>query len=400
MSEAANEQIIATKIEYSDEPPVFEQEEEIGEVASVEEVDETGDGEESADGSEESLTTNEEEEKPASEEESEAKEENKPEENSEAKPDEAEEQETEEQIFTQFSERAGVEVKSEDDLIQKLQKLAKYEKGEIEFTPKFKSDAQKKAYEVITNAQEGHEFKEAARVINFLAQDFNSMEPKEVLKQAFIEDHKEDYTAEEASKLFERRFSKQYSLDAENDDPDDVEVSKLELKKDAKDALKKLTDIQNQLKAPKVEQVQDQSAEKAEAEEKQRNYVAQVDEAFKDQSGEDLEIAVSDKSDENFTFKFDNMAQVKEYALDANKFFSRYVDNKGVVAWDKYKTEMGVLANLEAYTKALINHGRTLGRIDSDAKLKNPSATTKAVPMPKAQVKTEGQQLAEQWAAL
>lgn len=172
---------------------------------------------------------------------------------------EAEYEPTSEEIFNELSEETGVEISSDEELVQSLRELAQLRDNQV-------------VQQVLEVQKAGGDLAEHFRMTTM---DFENMDAREVLRQKYYKDNASLYRTnpELAAAKFDREYKSNYGLwesyKAQESDDDkeffaeengmsDINYAKMMLEHDVEEARKELTEWQ---KTAKPVPVSDQNAE-------------------------------------------------------------------------------------------------------------------------------------------
>ena len=175
-------------------------------------------------------------------------------------------------------------------------------------------------------------------------------------------------------------FNNEYTLDEEEYDEDEVRISKLKLRKDAKQSREKLVQWKKQFDIPEVSQETNNQRENVDAEklnqqkalevEKQRwaNIVQDTTSKF-----DKVDFDINDKGEKfTFTLSDEDRNSVKETSADLSKFWSRFMNKDGTENVEKLNKAMFLVDNFDKVVRAVANQYKSNGKEDVLKDIKNP----------------------------
>ena len=180
-----------------------------------------------------------------------------------------------------------------------------------------------------------------------------------------------DLTDEDISLL----FSDRYKLDEEEFEEDQIKLSKLKLRRDAKEAKRKLVEEQKKYLVPEKKE---EPKPEVPVEEKKVDQGALSQDELQKRNQEWINVVneVTSKSDPiNFTLN-DNgesfsytvteeaISKVKNDMTDLSKFWTRYINEDGTEDVERLKKDFLILNNYENILKAAYSQFRSEGRED------------------------------------
>tara|TARA_R110000824_G_scaffold110347_1_gene258319 strand:- start:97 stop:1146 length:1050 start_codon:yes stop_codon:yes gene_type:complete len=175
-------------------------------------------------------------------------------------------------------------------------------------------------------------------------------------------------------------FNNEYTLDEEEYDEDEVRISKLKLRKDAKQSREKLVQWKKQFEIPEVSKATENQRENIDSEklkqqesfkiEKERwaNVVHETTSKF-----DKVDFDINDKG-EKFTFALsdEDRNSVKETSADLSKFWSRFMNKDGTENVEKLNKTMFLVDNFDKVVRAVANQYKSNGKDDVLKDIKNP----------------------------
>lgn len=204
--------------------------------------------------------------------------------------------------------------------------------------------------------------------------DFNQLPDEEIMRRNLREQYP-DVSEKAFDRLYKQQVIDKFKLDADEWGEDDYELGKELLKTEASKLRQKYLDWQKNFTAP--EPVKDDSQVQAELQ------VKQALEAFEKATKENeitkslLEskrITIKDGEGE-FVFELPEVEPLVDMTLDNDKFFAQFAAGEGKIDYAKWYKTVAYSQNQELFEKALINHGKALGRQEVTKEIKNPSST-------------------------
>jgi hypothetical protein len=168
--------------------------------------------------------------------------------------------------------------------------------------------------------------------------------------------------------------NKEYRLDEEEYDEDTVRISKLKLRKDAKEYRVKLEDWKKKYEIPvksNTQKLEEQKAVQEESlKEKQRWENLVSDSASKFES---IDFNINDKG-EKFTFALsdEDRTTLKTNNSDLSKFWSRFMNEDGTENMEKLNKTMFLVDNFDKVVRAIANQYKSSGKDDVLKDIKNP----------------------------
>ena len=202
----------------------------------------------------------------------------------------------------------------------------------------------------------------------------------EALIKAELKSIDKDLTDEDIALL----FSDRYKLDEEEFEEDQIKLSKLKLRRDAKEAKRKLVEEQKKYlvtekKAePKQEIVEEKPQEtttgisQEEIARRNKEWSDVVEKATSE--SKPITFALNDNGESfDYTLTDDVISKVKTDMSDLSTFWARYVKEDGTNDVEKLKKDFVILNNYENILKAAYSQFRSQGREDVLKDIKNPS---------------------------
>jgi len=167
---------------------------------------------------------------------------------------------------------------------------------------------------------------------------------------------------------------REYKLDEEEYDEDEVRISKLKLRKDAKESKIKLEEWKKQYEIPVKSEGQLKEDENTNREtqlkEKQRweNLVNDSTSKF-----ETVDFNINDKGEKfTFTLSDEDRNTLKSSNSDLSKFWSRFMNEDGTENMEKLNKTMFLVDNFDKVVRAVANQYKSSGKDDVLKDIKNP----------------------------
>lgn len=227
---------------------------------------------------------------------------------------------------------------------------------------KFKDDFIKKAVEYYEKFGSLKPYLEKADA------NYDEVSDVELLRKKFNEENP-DLSDKVKARLFEREIEK-YNL--ESYDEDELEIGTELLKRDAGKLRQELKEEQKQF----IQSIQKQ--------EEVDPITQQELEQQKVANRKIVESGVSDVLKNNLikinaeggglNYQISDSEKVVDYALDSSKFLSAFAKD-GNIDWDKWTKVVAFTENPNQFMGELIKHGKSLGRKEMEASLKNVTPT-------------------------
>jgi hypothetical protein len=226
---------------------------------------------------------------------------------------------------------------------------------------KFKDDFIKKAVDYYEKYGTLQPFLEATQ------SDYDTIEDSQLLRMKFDKENS-DLPPKTRERLFQKELEK-YNLDSYEED--DIELGQALLKRDANKLRHSLKEEQTQFLQSIQPTVQEQqieiSQEQMLAQQEQNRQLAQsgVESVLKNSyikvgaNGEGINFQVADTN------------KVVDFALDSTQFLSTFAKQDGSVDWDKWVKVVAFTENPDLFVGELIKHGKSLGRKAMESELKN-----------------------------
>ena len=199
--------------------------------------------------------------------------------------------------------------------------------------------------------------------------DFTKMSDEDILRRSLREQYSE-LSDKAFDKLYRMQVTDKFKLDEEEFSEDEVQLGRELLKIEANKARQSYVEWQNNFSAPQpvADTAADQEAERM---------MKQFEESLK--SNQTTQRILADKklsiktSDGEFNFELQAPESIVDMTLDNDKFFAQFVAPEGQVDYDRWYKAAAYSQNPELFEKALINYGKTLGRLEVTKDIKNPS---------------------------
>ena len=169
-------------------------------------------------------------------------------------------------------------------------------------------------------------------------------------------------------------FNNEYTLDEEEYDEDEVRISKLKLRKDAKEYKIKLEEWKKQYEIP----VKSEGQLKEEEDTKLENHLKENERwqnLVNDSTSkiETVDFNINDKGEKfTFTLSDEDRNSVKETSADLSKFWSRFMNEDGTENMEKLNKTMFLVDNFDKVVRAVANQYKSSGKDDVLKDIKNP----------------------------
>jgi hypothetical protein len=199
--------------------------------------------------------------------------------------------------------------------------------------------------------------------------DFAKMSDEDILRRSLREQYSE-LSDKAFDKLYRMQVTDKFKLDEEEFSEDEVQLGRELLKIEANKARQSYAEWQKNFSAPSP--VADIAVDQ-EAERMMQQFVDSV------KANQTTQRILADKklsiktSDGEFNFELQAPESIVDMTLDNDKFFAQFVAPEGQVDYDRWYKAAAYSQNPELFEKALINYGRTLGRLEVTKDIKNPS---------------------------
>lgn len=274
-------------------------------------------------------------------------------------------------IFTRLSDLTGGAIKSEQDFRETIehynQLIAEAEEG---YKPKFKNEAQRLAFDLLSNVPEGQEMETARRTLHTLSLDVTKLSDKDKLFEAYLLDpNNGDLTREQAWEYFDLDFEKRFA------NASDDKLVERELRIQARKAEETISRTQKDFMAAR------ESAEVPEG--PNDEVVSAVSKAVKGFGG--LELAFSENASEDDMLRIpvedpQELQQLQEYASDPRKWWNELLkefSTKDGFDYEGFTREIYELKNHRKIKSMIYNHGYERGKATQLAKDRNSSSMNK-----------------------
>ena len=225
----------------------------------------------------------------------------------------------------------------------------------------FKDDYIKKAVEYYEKNGTLRPFLEAFQA------DYDNMSHEDLMRSRLRSEYSE-LSDSAFQKLYQKEVIDRYNLDEDND-PEDVEIGRQMLKRDAERIRQEYKTTQEQFLQPPAQPeapVVDESAEMA------ANWSNIVDNSDATKGILSDKAISIDIDGEDFNYEVDNIDAMVEMTKDNSKFFNLFINQDGEVDLNKWYKILAFAMEPDVYERSLVNHGKTLGVSDVEKELKNP----------------------------
>jgi hypothetical protein len=199
--------------------------------------------------------------------------------------------------------------------------------------------------------------------------DFTKMSDEDILRRSLREQYAE-LSDKAFDKLYKQQVIEKFKLDPDEYTEDEHDLGKELLKIEANKARQTYMDWQKNFSAPTP--VADTAGDEEAA-----KMMQQFEQNVK--SSQSTQRLMSDKkisiktSDGDFNFELQSPDVIVDMTLDNDKFFSQFANQSGDIDYDRWYKTAAYSQNPEMFEKALINYGKTLGRLEVTKDIKNPS---------------------------
>ena len=197
--------------------------------------------------------------------------------------------------------------------------------------------------------------------------DYDEMDELSLVK-SHLKFNNQDLKSDEVDLL----FNSQYKLDEDVYTADEIKLSKIKLRSDAKKAQKELQSFQKESSVPK--QHREQVNRQKQTEENERLWAEKIDKSLSDFKNVDFDI--NDKG-EKFSYELskDAIENVRTSNKNLSDFWNRYVNEDGSENITKLNKDMATLNNLDSIVRSAFAQGLSKGKGDIIDDIKNPSYT-------------------------
>tara|TARA_R100001594_G_scaffold66273_2_gene100545 strand:+ start:2210 stop:3322 length:1113 start_codon:yes stop_codon:yes gene_type:complete len=175
-------------------------------------------------------------------------------------------------------------------------------------------------------------------------------------------------------------INNEYTLDEEEYDEDEVRISKLKLRKDAKKYRQELQDWQEKFKiSEKPQNPKPQKKESDIERQKQKEFYDKervrwskvIDESVS--NFDKIDFDINDKGEKfTFTLSDDDRTNVKKSSSDLSVFWKRFMNEDGTENVQKLNEAMFVVDNFDKIVRAVANQYKSTGKDDVLKDIKNP----------------------------
>ena len=258
-------------------------------------------------------------------------------------------QTSEADVFKYLSEQLGKDVNSLDDL-----------KSEPAQTEEFKFASEK--LKVINDY-----IKDTGRTVeDYLSTqtvDLTNISDDVLLKE-YLKMENPDLTEAELNDY----MMETYKLSSEEYSDREVNVGKVQLKKDAKSA----RDYFNKVKKDYALPVEGHGDDDSMSEQEKADWVSSMSSSVDDM--EALSFSINDQGEE-FTYNFDDASkgELKEFNSNLEGLFDKYIGDDGKWDFDTLNKDMYILNNIDKIVRSVANQYRSKGTENVMKEIKNPS---------------------------
>jgi len=235
---------------------------------------------------------------------------------------------------------------------------------------KFKDDFIKKAVDYYETYGTLQPFLEATQL------DYDAVTDEELLRIKFDKENS-DLSPKARERMFQKELEK-YNLDSYEED--DIEIGQALLKRDANKLRQNFKEEQKQFLQSIQPQGQEQNQASQEELAAQQAQIKQVAESGVSGVLKDNFVKVA-ANGEGINFQVADPQKVVDFALDSTQFLSNFSKGDGSIDWEKWVKVVAFTENPDLFVGELIKHGKSLGRKAMEAELKNvtPSVKSKSV---------------------
>jgi hypothetical protein len=230
--------------------------------------------------------------------------------------------------------------------------------------------------------------------------DYSKMEPKEILRQKFIKD-KPGLGREDANILFESQFKRKYGQltaeDVENLSPEEKRALEVELKVESNEAKGDLEKWQKDSAVfkPKEEDAKSQEEQQAYI----QNHLNTVKQVVAELQGINVPVTDAESDDFKYVVAPENKQKIESWMSDPHgAFLSAIAENdKGEIDYPKFRLAAAILADPDGYSKTLYKYAFAKGQEKLVTERKNQAQPGSTSLGSQAKVKSEQEQLNEQY---
>jgi hypothetical protein len=262
----------------------------------------------------------------------------------------------------QFKQHTQGKYESLDDMIAALENKSDEPKDEY----KFKDDFIKDVVSYYEKTGDLTPYLEAKLV------DYNAMSSEQVMRHRL----KKEYgglSDRAFDKLYKREVVDKYKLDIDEYDEDEVSLGRELLDVEAGKHKAAYINEQDSFKAPESES-KNQEQEIAEHYEKWAKVIGENSDTKKLSDSKSLVWGKDEDNQFHYEVKPDELV---EMAVDNQKFFNLFAGKQGNVDLDKWYRVAAFAQDPDAFVKALITHGKSMGEEKIIETVKNPSKPQK-----------------------
>jgi hypothetical protein len=199
--------------------------------------------------------------------------------------------------------------------------------------------------------------------------DYSKLSDEEILRRDLRSRYSE-LSDDDFDLLYQKRVVDKYKLDEIYDDTE-RRIGQIELKDDVRSIRDRLVEQQKNFRAP--ERTVDQSVDINQQVAEQYNQWKQVVDS--DPTTQSLlntkRISVGD-GEQVVNFELESADKILQSTYDPNAFFSSFVKPDGNVDLQKWYKAVAYAQNMQAFERAVINYGKTIGRQEVFNEIKNP----------------------------
>lgn len=199
--------------------------------------------------------------------------------------------------------------------------------------------------------------------------DFTNMSDEEVMRRNLREQYSE--LSESAfERLYKQQVVDKFKIDADEWGEDDSSLGRELLKSEANKLRSQYLEWQKGFSAPepKLSEDQEQAIElmkKFEEDVRNNNLTKTLMDSKK------LSIKTPDGE---FNYEIPQTDALLDMTLDNDRFFAQFANENGELNYEKWYRTAAYSQNPELFERSLINYGKSLGRLEINKEIKNPSS--------------------------
>lgn len=195
--------------------------------------------------------------------------------------------------------------------------------------------------------------------------NYDEMEEFDLVK-SHMKFNNQDLESDEVDLL----FNSKYKLDEDIYTADEIKLSKIQLRTEAKKAKKALKSFQEESSVPK--QHREQVSKQKQSEESQKLWAEKIDNSLSD--FKDVSFDINDKGEKfSYSLSEDAIENVRTSNKNLSDFWNRYVNEDGSENITRLNTDMATLNDLDSIVRSAFAQGLSKGKGDIIDDIKNPS---------------------------